>query len=157
MRVDKTKVAWLLLIALAFDQASKFWVLQNFVWGETYSLLPGVSLLLVGNKGVSFSLLNQAHPYLLSVLTFALMLGFVVAFFMTQHRASLWAYGLIVAGALGNLVDRIRLGVVVDFILLHYNQFYWPVFNLADVYICLAASILVYDSLRNQQKSRNNS
>lgn len=157
MQREILKVAVLLLGALALDQLSKIWAVYALVWGKIYPIVPSVSLLLVGNKGVSFSLLDHLPPTVLSGFALVLILCFAIAFAFTQRTITMWAYGLIMAGALGNFIDRVRLGAVIDFILLHYQNFYWPVFNFADVYICVAAALLIFDSLRNQQKSRKNS
>ena len=118
-------------LVLVADQLTKTLVKNSLELGASRHLLPGVSLVHAENTGVAFSLLTGSEAVLV-VVTFAIVGGVGVYFARHRERRLLWlATGLIVGGALGNLVDRIRTGAVTDFIQLPH----WPAFNLADTSI----------------------
>lgn len=148
----------LALIILLADQASKFWVLQYFGADETSdptAIYSGVKInaifdfVLTWNRGVSFGLFNQDSSYntwIFSSLALV-MVGFLL--FWLKKSENLWtriAIGLIIGGALGNVVDRLRFGAVVDFLSFHLNQYYWPAFNVADAAISVGAVIMIAEA-----------
>lgn len=133
---------------LLLDQWSKHWVMANMALGESWVLSAYLSMTHVHNPGAAFSLLADdvfwQKTLLLSV---SVLLSLALAIWMyrtpTTERLKLVALSLILGGALGNLYDRISLSKVVDFIDLHYNDWYWPVFNLADTWIVLGVILLL--------------
>jgi signal peptidase II len=127
------------LVILA-DQALKEAVVSGLSPGEQIALLPGVELVSVRNRGVAFGLLGDVSGWLLVLVT-CLALALLGAFFIRQSdRPGIWlGVGLIAGGALGNLVDRIRDGAVIDYLSLPL----WPTFNLADVAITVGVALLI--------------
>ena len=123
------------------DQALKLWVSGNFALFETRPFLPGfVELKYVQNTGGGWSVLSE-HTWLLSLLT-ALIIAAVAVLLarrIVRHPLGLWACTLILAGGLGNLVDRLRLGYVVD--MFNFQFITFPVFNIADM--CIVAGMIL--------------
>jgi signal peptidase II len=143
------------LAALALDQASKLWLLQVFdiVHRAPVEVTPFFDLVLEWNIGISFGWLQNESP----AAQMALMLVKVAAvialgIWMARSRTSLatLALGMIIGGAIGNAIDRIAYGAVVDFALFHVEiagkTHYWYVFNLADAAIVAGVAALLYDS-----------
>ena len=141
---------WLLLaVAIAaLDQASKAWAQAALRPYESVELLPVLSLTLGYNPGAAFSLLGDAGGWQRWLLAgIAAAVGVYLIYWLRRIGASQpWlalGVALILAGALGNLVDRLYLGYVVDFIHLHYAGFHWPIFNVADIAITLGAGLVI--------------
>ncbi|WP_153115252.1 signal peptidase II [Rhodocyclus tenuis] len=148
---------WLILAAvlIGLDQASKWFVLARLLPGETVYVAPFWNWVLTFNEGAAFSFLSDAggwQRWFFTVLAFAISAWIVVT--LRRHaddfRLSL-SLSLILAGALGNVVDRIRFGAVVDFIQWHAAGFYWPAFNVADSAITIGAVLLALEQLRPQR------
>jgi signal peptidase II len=126
-------------LVLAADQLTKQLVRSSIALGESRHLLPGVTLVHAQNSGVAFSLLTGSEA---GVIVLTLVIVAAVLTYSARHRGRPWmwlASGLIVGGALGNLVDRVREGVVTDFIKLPD----WPAFNVADTAITLGVLTMV--------------
>ncbi|WP_026782151.1 signal peptidase II [Pleomorphomonas koreensis] len=155
-RTRRTRLAALAVIVLTFaaDQASKYWVLSDgtLSGGDRISVAPVLDLVLTWNMGISYGLFQQQEAlgrFLLIGFT-ALATGMLAVWLWRSGDRLLagLALALIIGGALGNLVDRILFGGVVDFLHLHYGSFSWYVFNLADCAIVAGVGALLYDSLR---------
>jgi len=140
------------LLVFVADQASKWWILNGLHLPELGSveLLPMLNLTMVWNQGVTFGLFHQegaAGPWLLA----AVALGVVVALAVWMHRAEralvACALGAIAGGAVGNVLDRVRYGAVVDFIHAHAWGWSWYVFNVADAAIVCGVAVLLLDGL----------
>jgi signal peptidase II len=139
-----------LAVVLAADQGSKAWVRANLPLHDSLAVIPGFfNLTFTHNTGVAFGMF-QGDGLLVALLVVALALG--ALFYM---RALNWAVlepnivgGLIVGGALGNLIDRARLGYVVDFLDFQFGTYHWYIFNVADSCICVAVTWLVITQLR---------
>ncbi|GAB4378897.1 MAG: signal peptidase II [Elainellaceae cyanobacterium] len=135
MRI-KNHLFWIAaVIGLVLDQATKFWVVQAFELGETLPLWEGVfHLTYVTNKGAAFSLFSEQGEWL-RWLSLIVSLGLVLLAWLGPYmdRWEQLGYGCILAGALGNGIDRFLNGEVVDF--LDFRLIRFPVFNLADVFI----------------------
>jgi len=141
------KIIYLVLAGLIIflDQASKHWAivhLDEYPW----SLLPVLDLRLAFNHGVAFSMFyakGAQTPWLLIVLT--LMLSTLVLYLLIQSRDKIHqtAYAMILGGAIANIIDRVRYGAVIDFIDAHIKTYHWPVFNVADSFICVGAFLLI--------------
>ncbi|HCM83714.1 MAG TPA: signal peptidase II [Alphaproteobacteria bacterium] len=141
----------LALIILIADQVSKYFVLQYLF--ERQAAVTGIevtsffNLVLVWNRGVSFGLFNHdavLMPFLLMALA-AVLVTMVLRWLLraeTQFEAI--AFGLIIGGAIGNVIDRIRFGAVVDFLDFHAFGQHWPAFNVADSAIVVGAGIILY-------------
>lgn len=126
-------------VVIAVDQLTKHTIAAGIAAGQQRHLLPGLTLVHVRNTGVAFSLLSGGGPLVLGVtlLALALLVGYLLA---RPSRRLLWLpTGLLVGGALGNLIDRIDSGAVTDFIKLPD----WPAFNVADMCITFGVIALV--------------
>ena len=144
----------LLVAALVtvLDQLSK-WVVLVMVMDppRIIPVTPFFNLILVWNRGVSFGFLGQASsdwvPWLLTALALAIMA--VLAWWLRQatNRLMMLALGLVIGGALGNVIDRLRFGEVVDFLDFYIARFHWPAFNVADAAITVGAALILYDAL----------
>jgi signal peptidase II len=137
-----------------FDQLSKLGVLVLFagraLHEPIWSLTPFFDLVLTFNRGMSFGLFNNGAG--LNALLFSLAAGVIVAVLLwwlsrVEHPFLAVAIGMIVGGAIGNVVDRLRFGAVVDFLYFHVGSWYWPAFNLADSAICLGVAGMLLDGL----------
>jgi len=141
------------LFLTAADQASKAWAVRNLPLFEPRELVPGfLGLVHVRNTGVAFSLLSNLDPrwvHPLLILATLLAMAAVVAYIwhLPGKGVSPFGLGLILGGAIGNLIDRWRLGYVVDFIDLHWRAHHWPTFNVADIGISVGVALLVADML----------
>ncbi len=141
-------------LILAVDQASKFAVLA-FYSPATWPLAvtPFFNLVLVWNRGVSFGLMgtNDAELQRWVLVGIALAVAAVLAVWLARGVADAWqrwSFRLIIAGAVGNAIDRVLHGAVVDFLDFHYGGWHWPAFNVADSAIVVGAVLLVADGLR---------
>ena len=139
------------ILVVALDQVSKWWMLEHVMRPPRVIELTGFFNLVTGwNRGVSFGLFNTASPYNAWVLS-AIALGIVAALAVWLGRARspflAAAIGLVIGGALGNVIDRLRFGAVFDFLDLHTAGYHWPAFNVADSAITVGAVMLVVDSL----------
>jgi signal peptidase II len=141
-------------VAAAVDQASKFWLLRHFdaagceVFREQ-TLNRYFQLVLTCNRGVSFGLFNRMG---ISGLTFAILAALVIVVllvWLSRARTTFLAaaVGLVIGGAAGNVIDRMRFGGVIDFLYFHAGSWYWPAFNLADSAICLGVAAMLIDGL----------
>lgn len=139
------------LVVLLLDQATKELVLAAFETGARVEVLPVFNLVLVWNPGVSFGMLNglgDAGRWLLTGLALAIAACLLVWLRRAESRGTATALGLVLGGAVGNVVDRLRHGAVVDFLDFHLAGVHWPAFNLADSAICAGAALLLLDGLR---------
>jgi signal peptidase II len=144
------------IIICAADQASKLWLLRVYDLASkgAVKIAPLVDFVLVWNTGISYGWFQQEGPLgqwaLLALKAIAVALLWIWLA-RAESKASAVALGLIIGGAIGNAIDRLAYGAVVDFVLLHAEsatwRFNWYVFNLADVAIVAGVAILLYESL----------
>ena len=140
------------MIILLLDQLSKWSALSNLQMGVPEYVLPFMNWLLLFNSGAAFSFLAQGSGWQRWFFT---ILGLVACIYIIwllrksqNDKLLCLALSLILGGALGNVVDRIMLGAVVDFIDLHYANWHWPAFNIADSAICIGAALIIWGELR---------
>lgn len=133
------------------DQVTKAWAVRALRSGESKTLITGfLDLTYAENPGIAFSQLQKGGSFgrwffvALAIAAAVAVLFYLFRTTRTDDRM-LGACALLLAGIVGNLTDRARLGYVIDFILLHYKTYQWPVFNLADLSICAGALLLIYD------------
>ncbi|MBI2104499.1 MAG: signal peptidase II [Candidatus Omnitrophica bacterium] len=141
---------WLIAgLILAVDQLTKFVVAAAFHPGESLPLVPGaLHLTYVQNTGAAFGLLKGAQV-LFIVLSLA-VIAWIARQFLAERpltATALWAYALVLGGAAGNLIDRLRFGYVVDFI----DVRVWPVFNLGDSAITIGVALLIWRALATKR------
>lgn len=139
------------LITLGLDQLTKWVVLGPLdLAGRPIEVTPFFNLVLVWNRGVSFGMFNSGAafaPWLLSGLALAVVIGLTVWLRRADHLMTAAGLGLVIGGALGNVVDRVRFGAVVDFLDFHLAGYHWPAFNVADAGIVVGAALLMADGL----------
>ena len=149
----------LCLLAVVLDQASKYWAVsilfdRDFSDPELFAALPprGIEVtgflnwVLVGNTGVSFGLFAGAGLWVfipIALIIAAFLIGWLVR---SGARWLVWPVGLIVGGAIGNVIDRLRFGAVVDFIDFHAAGYHWPAFNIADSAVFIGVAIVVIEA-----------
>ena len=137
------------LALVAADQLTKALVLARFAPGERLELTGFLNLVLVFNKGAAFSLLAQAPgwqtPVLIAIALAAAAILSALILRNLDKRLLCTGLALVLGGALGNLVDRLRLGHVVDFVDVHAAGWHWPAFNVADSGITIGAAILILE------------
>ncbi|MGD8956198.1 MAG: signal peptidase II [Chromatiaceae bacterium] len=146
------RLLWLSALVVAADQISKFWVMARFEDYEVLTIWPVFNLTLVYNTGAAFSFLSDAGGWQRwFFITVGIVVSVVMAVWLGRLRREerLTAYGLalVIGGAIGNLIDRIWLGKVVDFLQWHWEEWYWPSFNLADSAITVGVALLLIDGL----------
>lgn len=147
----------LVLIAATIlaDQLTKALALSLLVPGVAVPVLPGFNLTLGFNEGSSFGMLSgimAGKHLLMAALTGALTLMFAVMAFRARHPFERAGYALVVGGALGNIVDRLRQGAVTDFLDLYWRDWHWPTFNGADIAITLGALFILVASLPSRRR-----
>lgn len=141
-------VAVLIFIA---DQATKFYVLYglNLEFAGVIPVMPFVDFVLVWNRGISYGLFQQHADfgrYMLVALSLMISIGLGIWLNRLKDRLLALAIGFLIGGALGNVVDRLIYGAVVDFVLLHWGEWRWYVFNVADAAIVFGVVLLLYES-----------
>ncbi len=138
----------IVLLVIACDFASKALIMSSLSFSsQSIHVLPCLNLVYVLNKGISFSMLQNWGPVSLIILTATITL--TVAYCLHKDASFLGkiALALILGGAVGNLIDRIRFGGVVDFLDFHIGSYHWPAFNIADSAICLGVLLLLYQMI----------
>ncbi|MCS6151968.1 lipoprotein signal peptidase [Shewanella baltica] len=142
---------WVAVLVFFADQLSKQWVLAKFDLHESLNLLPFFNFTYVRNYGAAFSFLSDAGGWQRWLFTIVAV-GFstLLTVWLRKQSASLLklnlAYTLVIGGALGNLVDRLMHGFVVDFIDFFWAKSHYPAFNIADSAICIGAVLIIWDA-----------
>ncbi len=149
---------WFALAAaiVVADQIVKWIVLRHFAPGEQRAVTDFFNLVLVFNKGAAFSLFAQAPGWPAAVLSaFAMIAAVVVSVFIVrspERQILCFGLALILGGAIGNVIDRLRFGQVVDFLDFHALGWHWPAFNVADSAISVGAVILILEGFIRREK-----
>ena len=143
---------------LVADQASKAWLLDVMAANgfRGIEVTGFFNLVMVWNRGVSFGMLNsgaETTRWLLTALAVAVSAGLVVWLARTTQRLPALAIGLVIGGALGNALDRVRYGAVADFFDFHVAGYSWPAFNIADAGITVGVLLLLLDALMAPRSS----
>ena len=159
------------------DQLSKWWVSEIFLSARNLDFISWISdaparlgfysveiysffnLVMVWNEGVSFGLFNDGsgdHALWLSALSLILSTVFAVMLVRSHSALERASFILIIGGALGNLIDRVRFGAVIDFLDVHIAGYHWPAFNVADSFICIGVALLLIYTLLFETSTNNN-
>ncbi|MFO1161916.1 MAG: signal peptidase II [Reyranellaceae bacterium] len=152
MRAIDRQAMVLVVITLLADQASKQ-LLLPFIKkaGAVVPVIDGFfRLVVVWNQGVSFGLLGgegALPPWVLSAAAIAVCIGLFVWLRRTDRPLTAWGIGLVMGGAIGNVIDRARWGAVFDFADFHIGRWHWPAFNVADSAIVIGVGLMLIDSL----------
>lgn len=163
--------AILMAATLLLDQLTKWLVVEKlmrpdgiaetpFYVARTIEVTPFFNLVMAWNRGVSFGVFNntdsQHNAWALTLLSLVICTGLVVWMVRSKDRLLRISLGLIVGGALGNVIDRVRFGAVADFLDVHVAGYHWPAFNIADSGITVGALLLVADALFRQPRAKAN-
>lgn len=142
------------------DQLSKWWMMervfnlsfwppqQGFPWGSSLEITSFFNLVTVWNKGVSFGLFSDDSPYTLWALvgvTTVIALGMLVWLTRAENRFLATSIGLVLGGAVGNIIDRVRFGAVFDFLDVFVGKYHWPAFNISDSCITVGALLILLE------------
>ena len=148
------------ILVIVIDQASKWAVVSSFQPYESLAILPFLKFTLVYNTGAAFSLLDQAGAWHhVFFLVFALVVSTVLVVWLwrlsNQDMCLSWGLSLILGGAIGNLIDRVHYGYVIDFVSVFYHPHYFPIFNLADSAISIGAGLVIVDYVLKARQKPN--
>ncbi len=153
---------WLTLamFVLLVDQFTKLLAINYLRFGIANSLMPGLNLTLAHNTGAAFSLFDHGSGWQIIMFT---LLAIIVSIYLIiwlvnskeEENINRIAICLILGGALGNMIDRISYGYVIDFISVYYKNYHWPIFNIADSSITIGASILLYEFFTRSRLKRS--
>ena len=158
----KNKYLFLVIVAIpliVLDQATKLIIVRTMALHSSIPVIPDFfDIVHARNQGAAFGVLRDNSirlPFLIGV---SLLAVIVIAIFFRKLRPdqklSAWGLSLVLSGALGNLIDRVRLGEVVDFLNVHWYEHYWPAFNVADSAICIGVGLLVVDMLLEERRKK---
>ena len=145
---------------IALDQLTKWLIVQHFSFGERLNLLPVLDLTLAYNQGAAWSFLAGESGWQRWMFTgLAIVVALVLLVWLKRLKARsqgllACALSLILAGALGNVIDRLRLGHVIDFILAYWNEHAFPIFNVADSAISVGAALLLLDAFLDSRRAK---
>lgn len=153
---------FLVLLVIGLDQLTKVWIVKSFLLYESLEVIPGFfNLTYLTNKGAAFGFLAGVtaawrHYFFLALASVALVLLTVAWFRMRKdHPFYGPALALIAGGAIGNVIDRVRLGAVIDFLDIYVAGYHWPAFNVADSAITVGVALfLLTNYLEERQKKR---
>ncbi|KGQ29940.1 signal peptidase II [Gallibacterium anatis] len=148
---------WLSVVAFILDLFTKWLVVSRFELYESVNILPIFNLTYVRNYGAAFSFLAdhsgwQKYFFVLIAVVISALLLFWLAKTPRQKILVNSAYALIIGGALANMTDRLYHGFVVDFLDFYWRIYHYPVFNVADIAICVGVGLLILDYLKNERK-----
>lgn len=160
LRAGASNWLWLGVTVIAFDQWSKAWIVERFDEFGGVVLLPVLDIMRLHNEGAAFSFLSNAGGWQrwvfigLGVAVSAGILAYLRRLPANGQRLLAAGLSLILGGALGNVIDRVLLGHVVDFIRVHWNDHYFPAFNVADSAISVGAALIILDTLLDLDRAR---
>jgi len=153
----KKKIFVFLIILSVFflDLITKNYAVGSLIINHSISINNFFNLTLAFNYGAAFSFLSDAGGWQRwFFIIFTLIIILVLSYMIVKDKDNEYiALSFILAGALGNLYDRFLLGYVIDFIEIHYGNFYWPIFNIADISISIGVILLLYTTFINRKKS----
>ncbi len=153
---------WYLLLALGVliaDQITKWWAQMSLPMAQAIKVTDFLNWFLIYNPGAAFSFLSQAGGWQRWFFTVIGIIAAIVIIWLlqknTQDRPFCLALSLILGGAIGNVIDRLLYGAVVDFIDVHYDGWHWPAFNIADSAISIGATLIVINEIRRAIQERS--
>lgn len=145
-----------MLASLAVDQLSKWWIVADVMNPPSFKpITPFFAIVLTHNKGVSFSLLNNLGdmgPMVLTGLAGIIALGMLYWFFIARNNILILGLSMVIGGAVGNIIDRLQFGAVVDFLYFHVAGFAWPAFNMADTFITIGVIFILFENVWTKNK-----
>ena len=153
------KWLWLSVVVLILDQLSKIWIDTTMSLYQSIPVFPGFSITYAHNYGAAFSFLSDAggwQRWFFAILAATISIGLVIWMKQLKHYETLSAISLslILGGAIGNLIDPVIYGYVIDFFDVYYQTYHWPVFNVADSAITIGVVFMLYESFtQNEQET----
>jgi signal peptidase II len=152
------KYLWISALVLVFDQISKYIANTSMSLYQTIEVMPYFNFTLAYNYGAAFSFLADAGGWQRWFFTgLAAIFSVVIFVWITRLKSSAKleaiSLSLILGGAVGNLIDRLIFGYVIDFLDVYYQSYHWPAFNIADSAICIGAVLLILDSFKKKDES----
>ncbi|MEI7840048.1 MAG: signal peptidase II [Methylococcaceae bacterium] len=156
-KFSKHKWLWLSALAIGLDQASKLAVDKSFSLYESMAVMPFFNLTYVHNTGAAFSFLSEAggwQRWFFAAL--AIVMSTIMTIWLTRLKENetllAVSLSLILGGAMGNLIDRLAYGYVIDFLDVYYGTYHWPAFNIADSAITIGVALMLVESFKSQEK-----
>ena len=154
------RLLWISVLVVAVDQLTKLWIERTMLLGDSFAVLPVLDIVRAHNSGAAFSFLAKAGGWqrwafsgLAVVVSFGL-LYWLRTIARATHGLLACGLALILGGAIGNVIDRIEHGFVVDFVYAHWGPHYFPAFNVADAAISIGAALVVLDALREWRREQ---
>lgn len=153
---------WLTVIFLVLDQVTKQWIVQVFAYRETYAVMPFFNLTYAQNPGAAFSFLADQpgwQRWFFTAVSTIASIVFIVWMSRTPKANKLLGIGfaLLLSGAVGNLIDRVLFGYVIDFLDFYVGTSHWPAFNIADSVILIGAGLMIIESFVNSDEEKDTS
>ncbi|MBZ4642509.1 MAG: lspA [Deferribacteraceae bacterium] len=151
----------IIFILVLIDQVTKFYIKHVFDLYETKEIIPGFfNLTFVLNPGAAFGFLAKLNEsfrqiFFIIVTTIAIIIVIYLMYKEMQHKLRAFSYALILSGAIGNFIDRIYLGSVVDFLDFYIKNYHWPAFNIADSCITVGIILLILDMIINKKGAQD--
>lgn len=145
----------LVIFFTALDQLSKYWVEKLLPFHEPVAFIPFLSWFRTYNEGIAFSFFSNFSRWVLIALTVTIII-FVLWLWkqsLREHVLTRFGYALVIGGAIGNLIDRVALGYVIDFVQFHTSNRSFAIFNVADSFITIGAAIIIFDELFGGRQS----
>ena len=159
--INQNQLAFIMLtILFLIDRFSKFFILKLVEQGEKLDLYitSYLNLYLIWNKGIAFGLLSFNENMIYNIITVLILIIIFTILIMIIKSKGFVKYSLVIvlAGALGNVFDRIYYSAVPDFIDFHINEFHWFIFNIADIFVTIGVFCLIYVELFINKEIKNN-
>ena len=156
--LSKSRLGYLTaIIVIIADQVTKFWVLKKIMLPpRIININEYFNLVLTWNNGISFGLFNndsEINALVISLIAIVIIIFLIRLLSNAETKKLNIGFGLIIGGAIGNIIDRALYGAVMDFLDVHIGAYHWPAFNIADSSITIGAIILIADSLFSQKKN----
>lgn len=148
----------LIFLLVTIDQVTKFFIKHSFEIYESKEIVPGFfNLTFVLNPGAAFGILSKMNEsyrqlFFIIVTTIAILAVIYLMYKESSHKFRVFSYSLILSGAMGNFIDRIYMGKVVDFLDFYIKNYHWPAFNIADSSITIGIILLFIDIIFNKER-----
>ncbi|URJ30238.1 signal peptidase II [Blochmannia endosymbiont of Camponotus sp.] len=142
------KWLWLSILLMLLDIETKYLIKTHFLVGEILSVLPGINFYYIRNSGLAFGIfanVDLCYRWTFIWITILIIIAFVITLYKMIGYSKYYSVScsMIIGGALGNLLDRVLYGTVVDFIDIYIKSWHWPTFNIADMAICIGTIVLI--------------
>ncbi|QJC28929.1 signal peptidase II [Enterobacteriaceae endosymbiont of Plateumaris rustica] len=133
----------IICIIIFIDLISKFYIFKNFNLYESYYINSYINLYYINNYGIIFGIFGEKNKYNLIILFFNILIFIILYFIYIKKKSINFNHNLIISGLLGNFINRIINGFVIDFIDIHIGNLHYPIFNLADISIFIGIIFII--------------